>query len=102
MASNGVLARSEGEGHAKLFPGTLSNERMLAHGPKGRNRGLPLVRGWSAYAKGAPQRHSAILHDDHVVDPINLLWAFENHFVRTRPRGSPGFVCDQLLQPKGL
>jgi len=84
VASTWVLAKGEGEGDTKLFPGTLSNERMLAQRPYARNRAPLLVRGWSGYAKGTSQRHSAILHDDDVVDPIDLLWASENYLMRTR------------------
>jgi hypothetical protein len=38
VASTWVPARSEGEGVTKLFPGTFSNERMLAQRFRRRNR----------------------------------------------------------------
>jgi hypothetical protein len=80
VASTWVLARSEGEGQTKLFPGTLSNERMLAHESERRNRRphrvvridvrtelhLPSRRRQSVWAV---QRHSAVFQYGYISYP---------------------------------
>lgn len=53
MASTWVLAKGEGEGDTKLFPGTLSNERMLAQRYCPRNdQGVGLSPGASSIFHG--------------------------------------------------
>ena len=87
MASTWVLARSEGEGVTKLFPGTLSNERMLAHGPNGRNRApqrRPLLRGRCCDSKRTAEGNSTVFDHDDVVYPVHLWRMPENNPVPAR------------------